>query len=286
MEQIAIREWVDQNPDDRPFRQAVHTILTAVSGTPDLQTVMVMKGGVLLALRYRSQRYTADIDFSTEMRLRDFDLAAFRGALEQSLTEAVERLNYGLDCRVQSCKQSPPRADATFPTIQVSLGYAYKDDRGAHKRLLTGRVATTIRLDYSLNEPIGETDLFELEEGHVIRTYSLVEMVAEKFRALLQQEVRNRVRRQDIYDLHYLLSEHPFRNDPLTRAGILERLVAKARARDLEVSSGAMANPEIIRRSRAEYKNLASEIEGELPDFDRVYGVVEAFYRSLPWGQE
>jgi hypothetical protein len=47
-----------------------------------------------------------------------------------------------------------------------------------------------------------------------------------------------------------------------------------------------MANPEIIRRSRAEYKNLASEIEGELPDLDTVYGVVEAFYRSLPWGQE
>ena len=286
MEKIAIREWVAQNPDYGPFRQAVHTILTAVSGTPALQTAMVMKGGVLLALRYRSQRHTADIDFSTDIRLRDFDLVAFRGVLEQSLTDAVEQLGYGLDCRVQRCKQSPPRADATFPTIQVSLGYAYKDDRSAHKRLLTGRVATTIRLDDSLNEPVGETDLFELEEGHVIRTYSLVEMVAEKLRALLQQEVRNRVRRQDIYDRHYLLSEHPFRNEPLTRARILERLIAKARARDLEVSSGAMANPEIIRRSRAEYKNLASEIEGELPDFDPVYGVVEAFYRSLPWGPE
>ncbi len=286
MEKIAIREWVAQNPDHCPFRQAVHTILTAVSGTPELQTAMVMKGGVLLALRYRSQRHTADIDFSTDIRLRDFDLAAFRGVLEQSLTDAVEQLGYGLDCRVQRCKQSPPRADATFPTIQVSLGYAYKDDRSAHKRLLTGRVATTIRLDYSLNEPVGETDLFELEEGHVIRTYSLVEMVAEKLRALLQQEVRNRVRRQDIYDLHYLLSEHPLRNEPLTRARILERLIAKARARDLEVRSGAMANPEIIRRSRAEYKNLASEIEGELPDFDAVYGIVEAFYRSLPWGPE
>ena len=209
MAKIAIREWVDQSPDYRPFRQAAHTILTAISGTPDLQAAMVMKGGVLLALGYRSQRHTKDIDFSTSIQLRDFDLDAFRGTLEQSLVEAVERLGYGLDCRVQSCRQSPPRADATFPTIQVSIGYADKDDRGAHKRLLAGRVATTIRLDYSLNEPVGETDLFELEAGRVIRTYSLVEMVAEKFRALLQQEVRNRVRRQDIYDLHYLQSEHP-----------------------------------------------------------------------------
>jgi hypothetical protein len=45
VEQIATREWVEQNPDYRPFRQAVHIILTAVSGAPDLQTAMVMKGG-------------------------------------------------------------------------------------------------------------------------------------------------------------------------------------------------------------------------------------------------
>ena len=37
MDKIAIREWVEQNPDYRPFRQAVHIILTAVSGAPDLQ---------------------------------------------------------------------------------------------------------------------------------------------------------------------------------------------------------------------------------------------------------
>ncbi|WP_295577255.1 nucleotidyl transferase AbiEii/AbiGii toxin family protein [uncultured Lamprocystis sp.] len=127
--------------------------------------------------------------------------------------------------------------------------------------------------------------MFALEAGSVIRTDSLVELVAEKLWALLQQEVRNRIRRQDIYDLHYLLSDHPLRDDPPIRARILERLVAKARARDLAVGPDAMGNPEIIRRSRAEYNNLASEIEGDLPDFDAVYGFVEAFYRSLPWEQ-
>jgi hypothetical protein len=69
---------------------------------------------------------------------------------------------------IQRCKQNPPRADATFPTIQVTIGYADKDDRNAHKRLLASRVPTTIRLDYSLNEPVGETDLFELEAGSVV----------------------------------------------------------------------------------------------------------------------
>ena len=54
-------------------------------------------------------------------------------------------------------------------------------------------------------------------------------------------------------------------NDLPTQVRILERLVAKAQARDLVVSPDAMGNPEIMRRSRDEYKNLASEIEGDLP---------------------
>ena len=111
-------------------------------------------------------------------------------------------------------------------------------------------------------------------------------MVAEKFRALLQQEVRNRSRRQDIYDLHYVLSGHPLCGDSLTKARILARLVEKSRSRGLSVDPGAMSNPEIRRRSEARYHELASEIEGDLPPFEEIYDVVEAFYRSLSWAQD
>ncbi|MGX2042278.1 nucleotidyl transferase AbiEii/AbiGii toxin family protein (plasmid) [Methylocaldum sp. MU1018] len=206
MQKFDIKEWVNQNSDYRPFRQAVHTILTAIAGTPFLQTSMIMKGGVLLALSYSSPRYTKDIDFSTAIKRPDFDLEDFRRQLEASLIDTVETLGYGLDCRIQSCEQNPKSEDATFPTIQVSIGYAYKGTP-AHKRLQAGSSPEVIRIDYSLNEPVEETELFELEEGSLIRAYSFVEMVAEKFRALLQQEVRNRIRRQDIYDLHYVLKE-------------------------------------------------------------------------------
>jgi len=282
LQKFDIKEWVNQNPDDRAFRQAVHTILSAIAGTPLLQTSMIMKGGVLLALSYSSPRYTRDIDFSTAIKRPDFDVAAFRGQLEASLTETVELLGYGLDCRIQSCAANPKSEDATFPTIQVSVGYAYKGTP-AHKRLQAGAATQVIRIDYSLNEPVEETELFELEDGSVIHTYSLVEMVAEKFRALLQQEARNRIRRQDIYDLHYVLSDHPLRHDSGIQARILERLIEKARIRHLAVDPEAMANPETRRRSQAEYARLAPEIEGDLPPFAEVYAVVEAFYRALPW---
>lgn len=282
MQTFDIKEWVNKNSDYLAFRQAVHTTLVAIAGKPSLQTSMIMKGGVLLALSYNSPRYTKDIDFSTAAKRQDFNLDDFRQQLEDSLRDTVESLGYGLDCRVQSCVQNPKEEDATFPAIQVSIGYAYKGTP-VHKRLQKGKATTVIRIDYSLNEPVEEMDLFELEEDSVIHTYSLVEMVAEKFRALLQQEVRNRFRRQDIFDLHYVLSDHPLRDDPQTKARILERLIEKSRIRNLPVDPEAMSNPEIRSRSEAEYHKLAPEIDGELPPFDLVYTMVEGFYRGLPW---
>lgn len=117
MQKFNIRKWVDAEPGQQQFRQAIHTVLTAISGTPDLQTTMIMKGGVLLALGYESPRFTRDIDFSTSRQLPEFSVESFRTSLENSLTETVETMGYGLDCRVQTCKQEPPRNDATFPTV-------------------------------------------------------------------------------------------------------------------------------------------------------------------------
>jgi predicted nucleotidyltransferase component of viral defense system len=137
LQKFDIRDWVNQSDDYRAFRQAVHIILTAIAGTHQLQTSMIMKGGVLLALGYSSPRYTKDIDFSTATQRPDFDLEVFRQQLETSLVNTVEESGYGLDCRIQNCVQNPKSENATFPTIQVSIGYAYKG-RPAHKRLQIG----------------------------------------------------------------------------------------------------------------------------------------------------
>ena len=283
MERFNIGEWVDEDPEQRPFRQAVHTVLTAISGSSQLQTSMIMKGGILLALGYESSRFTKDIDFSTTMKLRDFDLDEFRAEFERSLLRAIETLEYGLDCLVQSCRQQPPGADKTFPTIRIKVGYAHKNNAQAHRRLMAKNAPHVVHVDYSLNEPVGETELFEIEDGKSIRTYSFYDLVGEKFRALLQQEVRNRIRRQDIYDLHFLLSDHPLKDDAFAKLRILASLKEKSAARDLAVTKESLRNPEIMRRSRADYSSLQAEIEGELPPFDKIYDAVKAYYEKLPW---
>ncbi len=116
-----------------------------------------------------------------------------------------------------------------------------------------------------------------------IRTYTLEELIGEKLRALLQQEARNRFRRQDIYDLHFLLDHRPECHTSTMQAHILASLLEKARIRHLTVSWDSMANPEIRRRSEREYRQLAAEIEDELPAFDAIYDQVQHFYEKLPW---
>ena len=50
MDKIDIGVWVENDPDNIAFRQAAHTVLHAISITEALQSSMIMKGGVLLAL--------------------------------------------------------------------------------------------------------------------------------------------------------------------------------------------------------------------------------------------
>ncbi|MCP3932916.1 MAG: nucleotidyl transferase AbiEii/AbiGii toxin family protein [Bacteroidetes bacterium] len=244
---------------------------------------MIMKGGVLLALGYRSQRYTRDIDFSTPSQLADFDQEQFKGTLDEGLTSAVENLGYGLNCRVQKIEQKPAGAGASFPTIKTTIGYAYKSDSKNHQRLLKGQSIHIIKLDYSLNESVGNIDFFELEDGNIIRVYDTVELISEKFRALLQQEVRNRVRAQDLYDLYYILDVCSLETDTEMKPHILKRLIEKSESRGLAVKMESMGNNAIRNRSREGYKTLPDLVEEELIDFDSVYDQVEQFYRSLPW---
>ncbi|MHB8455740.1 MAG: nucleotidyl transferase AbiEii/AbiGii toxin family protein [Acidiferrobacterales bacterium] len=282
---VDIHGWVEKAGliSEQKFRQAVHTILHAIATTPNLKTEMIMKGGILLALQYSSSRFTRDIDFSTPALVRDFNMRAFLSELEQALAMAVEDLEYGLDCRIQSHEMRPPSPDATMPTLKLRIGYADKADHNSHKRLLNKQHPNVVEVDYSFNEPISEqTRVLELNDGGYLTVYSFNEVIAEKYRALLQQETRHRVRRQDAYDIFCLLQKPgPITDD--VKAQILASLKLKAQARNMNIDIGSMGHEEVIRRSRAEYPKLQQELEEPLPPFDDVYAVVKGFYESLGW---
>lgn len=286
IEEQSIQSWVKESPNgkQRQFREAVHIILSAIANDPMLKVGMVIKGGILLAIRYHSPRYTKDIDFSTSRPLPEVDKALIGERLDSSLIVMAESLNYGLDCRVQSCKIQPAgRPNAQFPSIKMKIGYAYKHD-ARHKRLKIGKCPITVDIDFSLNERMPNIEELDIGGGETLTAYSLTDLIAEKIRAVLQQTARGRERRQDIYDLFLLIEKFPDL-DGEERGAILQSLMIKARARAIEPHPAALADEHIRERSMAHYHTLADEIEGELPHFDEIYPVVQRFYESLPWGQ-
>jgi len=279
-----IKDWVEEasTTSNKEFRQAVHTILSSIASDSDLKANMILKGGILLAIRYKSHRFTTDIDFSTEEpRGGEITEDGVRKSLDSSLAQMVEELDYDLDCRVQSSKLQPRDVKSTYPSIKMKVGYAYKGTP-QHKRLLSLQSPNTISIDYSLNEatPNIEDLKLNLEEG--ILAYSLTDLIAEKYRSLLQQVSRNRNRRQDVYDINLLVERFGDIND-FERSKILNSLIIKSKAREISPDINSFEDPDLKSRAQKDYHTLKDEIESELPDFDDLFQKVSDFYRSLPW---
>jgi predicted nucleotidyltransferase component of viral defense system len=285
VEEYNINAWVEGAPTEtnKEFREATHTILSAIAADENLKASMVLKGGILLAIRYKSHRYTTDIDFSTEKKLGgDITEEGVRKSLDKSLSQMVETLNYDLDCRVQSSKLQPKNRDSSFPSIKMTIGYAYKGT-AAHKRLMSLQSPKTISIDYSLNESIPNCETLKLDIEDGVLAYSLTDLIAEKYRSLLQQVSRNRSRRQDVYDLHILIKTLDDDIDGSEKSKILDCLIKKSRARNIDPRIESIDDPELKCRAKKDYPTLADEIEGDLPDFEEIFEVVSNFYKSLPW---
>lgn len=94
LEALDLPAWVDGAPDrQRNFREAVHIILTAIGTSTALRSTMIMKGGMLMAIRYESTRFTKDADFSTQARFAKGDDEAMLKELDQQITLCRRRSN-------------------------------------------------------------------------------------------------------------------------------------------------------------------------------------------------
>ena len=196
----------------------------------------------------------------------------------------MEEVNYGLDCKVQSKQLKPPsKNNPTFPTLSVKVGYAYKHEHAKHKRLLKGHALAVVEIDFSFNETTKSADELRILENRTLLRYSLIDLIAEKFGALLQQEDRTIYRRQDIYDLHYLIRRISGELESF-KPQILQALIASASSKQLNVNKTSMDDGNIKSRTKREYDLLSREIStGQLPDFNEAYETVMRFYMSLPW---
>lgn len=283
--EIHLEDWVKQaDKPAQPFREAIHIVLASITSSQELQSRLVMKGGLLMAIRYSSTRFTKDIDFSTHDTYREGDEDKLVALLGQQIDIAASKLNYDTTCLVQRFRIQPKRPDKTFPSLALSVGYCARSDQKAFERLQARQSPQVVQIDYSFNEAVLDIDIVKFEDGGELRAYSFANFVAEKMRSLLQQPIRMRNRRQDAYDLHLLLTTFAS-HTAAEREKVFTLLQASCSARDIAANVDSMSAELVKRMAAAEYQSLRTDVKGDLPDFEEAFGTVERYYRLLPWAR-
>ncbi|MTE02206.1 nucleotidyl transferase AbiEii/AbiGii toxin family protein [Paracoccus sp. YIM 132242] len=284
---VSIATWVEKakdNPVTYLERQATEVFLSTLGSIEPYKHQMFLKGGILMAVAYGSWRNTGDIDLSTVADPREGIAEEIQQALDAAFPAMCAELGYpDLMCCVQSYKYFPkgdnfPKNEG--PAIKLRIGYAERNSP-QEKHFNERKSPTALEVDISFKEPIGAIQILNFSDTEQkVKAYSLIALMAEKFRALLQQEKRNRHRRQDVYDLHSLCQR--FSLDEDERQQLIEIFREKCAARGIEPNKESLEQPEIIERAKADWHTLELEV-GELPEFDTCFQAANALYKSLPW---
>lgn len=286
---LDISAWVRKaraNPTLYRQRQVTGILLYAVAITPGFGQGLFLKGGILMALAYGSPRTTGDIDFSAIGDPEEVERQVI-GALDASLREASRKTGHlDLICKVQRVVRKPKPAtfaESPVPALEITIGSAQRTSPSEVARLEAKQSPHVVRIDLSFREPIGSVQRLIVGNDKVVQAYGLYDLLAEKMRAILQQLMRPHPgqRRQDIYDISHLLTA--FDLDEQERGQILSILRRKCRERDFEPTAEMITDERIVARLRASWPTLQNELEETLPDFDKLFGAVRAFYEALPW---
>lgn len=287
---VDIKSWVDRarrDPAAYTERQATEIVLSAVGNLPGYGSRIFLKGGILMAVVYQSPRATVDIDYTTDLTAAPELPAQLRIALDGELARTAAQLGFpDLVLRVQKVEERPRSfeiVDTQFPALSVTIAYAKRGSKG-ERRVINGQGPHVIDVEVSFNEPVYAIEIVQFgQQGPLFPVYALTDLIAEKFRALLQQAPRNRYRRQDVYDIAFLAERFP--PDEVERAAILQSFRDKCRARGITPTVESIDEIAVEVRARSEWDTLRQEI-GVVPDFDVCFAKIKALYQALPWTDE
>jgi predicted nucleotidyltransferase component of viral defense system len=283
---VDLKGWVESAAENTVLyrdRRVTEIVLTAIGLAPTLKDNLVLKGGTLMALAFDSERLTADVDFTSLLGPAGFEEPLI-AELNSILPKAAIQLGHiDLVCRVQSVKKMPrPQnfADHDFPALLVRIGSALRGT-GEERRLEAGQASRVLDVEISFKDQVYNEQTLQLSKaGVAVRAFSLHEIIAEKIRALLQQPIRNRYRRQDVYDIAYLIDAHPLDETDLKL--IHSTLIEKCATRDIYPDINSLEADEVVRRAKSDWETLRLEVP-DLAPFKERFALVASAYRAMPW---
>jgi hypothetical protein len=283
---VDVRAWVEEaraDPLRYRDRQVTEIVLTTVGIAPFLKDTLVLKGGTLMALAFKSDRLTVDVDFTAQADPDGFE-ERLVAELNELMPRTATKLGYlDLICRVQSVEKKPRPENFLkwdFPALIVRVGSAERGTRQEEK-LAAGKASRVHQLEISFRDQVYDfQELYLTDAGVAVHGFTLTEVIAEKFRALLQQPIRNRNRRQDVFDIAFLIDTNEIDEEDLRL--IHDTLVSKCESRGIKPTSESLTDPEVVARARADWDTLKLEVK-DLRPFDERFELVLNLYHSLPW---
>lgn len=259
--------------DEARKRYAQFVILESIALSA-ARDYLSFKGGNAVRFIHGNPRSTADLDFTAEPGFPD-DKEEIRKKLDEALRRSRNR--YELKLRCQRVKRNPPGVDKTMPTYEITVAYQFPNDRHYIDFDSREQINTIIPLDISFNDVVCETSDEQLDPNYdvSIKVCVLEDILAEKLRALLQQPIRNRHRREDVYDISRLVKTEEERID---KKKVAEFFKKKSSAREIRARKSAF-DDEVRNRARFDYDKLFDE-----PDFipfDEAWQRILDFVSSL-----
>ena len=216
---------------------AIGHLMAAIAHEPAVADSLVMKGGTALKkLYFGDYRFSEDLDFSAESGPRGAGLEGVLGAVASRAQDALSARG--------PFEVSIERAVYRDPHPHGQESFAFRIQFPWQRRPLC-----LVKLEVTVDEPILLSPTFRpIIHGYgeeltgAVRAYCLEEIVAEKLRALLQNEARRaergwvRPRYRDLYDLWRILG------NPLAavdRAAVRRILPDKCSVRGVSFASPA-----------------------------------------------
>lgn len=265
-----IEKWAMENHmrvGEAELRYAQFGVLQSLADSSILRENLAFKGGNALDFVWAPNRSTIDLDFSCS------DQSINESILNQNLGRSLAATSRrtGVAYRIQALKRKPPGETASFPSLEVGIGYALPADTANAARIARAEPSTfKVKVDISLNEVICETYACDVGRPNPLSICSPEDIVAEKLRALLQQSIRNRRRGQDVLDICVCLRTHP----KLNFSSIREFLIQKASSRSIAVSHESFLREDLREFAREDYDGYQQTTRTTFVQFDEAFEVM------------
>lgn len=218
----------------------------------------VFKGGTCLRhCYYPDYRFSEDMDFSCELRN---DFLGYAGALLNRMAARVQEAS-----GIRMVAKPPQTIPGDFQ-VEIPLEYSRG---GPRTQGLPG-----VKIHLTSDEPImvepavcrvkpRYSDLSEF----TISAYSKREIVAEKMRALLQQQ-KKWPRPRDLYDLWFILCRS---GERFPREELRKLFVEKCRVRRVQPDREGLTSENLKEWNRKAWSNLLGPMLKTLPDYDQAW---------------